>query len=59
MKTEKMVSKSSMKHSEQIAQTMTENKAQCFSVKTPFQKNQVSVPFQGYNYFGSKPKWDE
>jgi len=27
-------------------------------VKTTFQKNQESVPFQGYNYFGTKPKWE-
>ena len=27
-------------------------------VKTNFQKNQENAPFQGYNYFGTKPKWD-
>ena len=27
-------------------------------VKTNFQKNQEKAPFQGYNFFGSKPKWD-
>ena len=28
-------------------------------VKTSFQKNQETAPFQGYNFFGSKPKWDQ
>ena len=27
-------------------------------VKTDFQKNQETPPFQGYNFFGTKPKWD-
>lgn len=26
--------------------------------KTDFQKNQETPPFQGYNFFGTKPKWD-
>ncbi len=26
--------------------------------KTAFQKNQATAPFQGYNFFGTKPKWD-
>lgn len=26
--------------------------------KTAFQKNQTTVPYQGYNFFGTKPKWD-
>lgn len=26
--------------------------------KTNFQTNQNVAPFQGYNFFGTKPKWD-
>lgn len=59
MKTEKMARENDLKLTDKMVQTMTENQVQHFSVKTPYQKNQVSVPFQGYNYFGSKPKWDE
>jgi hypothetical protein len=26
--------------------------------KTDYQKNQTVAPFQGYNFFGTKSKWD-
>lgn len=59
MKTEKMMRKNNLEKTNQAGQQLTEDHLKAFSVKTPFQKNQVSIPFQGYNYFGSKPKWDE
>jgi hypothetical protein len=59
MKTDKMMEKSGVKQAEHFGQNITKEQVQQFSVKTPFQKNQVSIPFQGYNYFGSKPKFDE
>lgn len=53
MKNETMMTQKVNKDSQKDQQHLPGN-----IVKTTFQKNQENAPFQGYNYFGTKPKWD-